>query len=111
MAAPASPMEGPADAAVGGVGAEVAAALAPVGAAAAGAHAPPPAAVAADARQRRTEGLTALRERTKDLKREQKRLRAEIKAQDQAHRRAVKKMRTLPTAAILQCLRERGEDV
>ena len=111
-------MEGPADGAHGGIGAEAAAALAPAGAAAlAPAGAPAvvaalaPADVAANARQRRAEASAALRERAQNLKLEQKRLRVQIKAEDQAHRRAVKKMKSLPTGAIMQCLRERGENV
>ena len=95
---------------VGGpaVGVGVATAAAP----AVGGAAPGPAVVAAAAgaaaRQARLDHMTQVRERRKELMREQRDLAAEARKEQQAHQRAVKKMRTLPTDVILQCLRERG---
>ena len=63
------------------------------------------------ARQARLDTLQRIKDRRQELKREQKELAAQAKKESQTHQRAVKKMKTLPTSAILQCLRERGADV
>jgi hypothetical protein len=86
---------------------------------------PPPAVVGADgaapaaghaeraaaARQSREHDLQAMRQRRAELRGEQKRLAKDLRLEQQRHSRAVKRMRTLPTGAILQHLRERGEAV
>ena len=68
-------------------------------------------AAAAAARQARADRFNQMKAQREDLKKEQKRLATQLKKEQQAHQRAVKKMRTLPTEVILQCLRERGENV
>lgn len=75
------------------------------------AAAPAPVPVAANARRAREEIVADLKLRRDNLKKEQKRLASQLKKDTREHQRAVKKMKTLPTPAILQCLRERGVDV
>ena len=86
---------------------------------------PPPAVVGADgaapaaghaeraaaARQSREHDLQAMRQRRAELRGKHKRLAKDLRLEQQRHSRAVKRMRTLPTGAILQHLRERGEAV
>ena len=81
-----------------------------------GADAEAPAAVpatvegqAAAARQLRESQVASLRQRVKDLKQQQKAVRAQLKREAKSHARAVKKMKTLSSDVIRSVLRERGD--